>query len=92
MRLLFGNILIKPLEAETTTSTGIYLPNTQHDIIQKGKIVAIGSGSLALDGSPIPIEVQPEDTVCYETIRAKDIMIEGVAHKVVEQRDIIMVI
>ena len=91
-RPLFGNVIIQPIIHEKTAS-GLVLPDAnQNDPIQKGKVIAVGSGSLAFDGSPIEMEVRPDDTVLFKTMGAHKVKYDGEDCFVIEQRDILVVL
>jgi len=58
-------LVIKPIEQEETTSSGLFLPDTAKEKPQEGEIVAVGDGRLNDDGKRIPMEVKVGDRVIY---------------------------
>ena len=62
---LADRLVVKPIEREEKTKTGIYLPDTAKEKPQEGKVVAVGPGRLSEDGKLIPMEVKVGDIVIY---------------------------
>ena len=58
-------VVIKPIECESTTKGGIFLPDTAKEKPQEGEVVAVGPGRVADDGTRIPMELAPSDRVIY---------------------------
>tara|TARA_B100001750_G_scaffold226260_1_gene218874 strand:- start:1099 stop:1374 length:276 start_codon:yes stop_codon:yes gene_type:complete len=58
-------LVIKPLEQEETTSSGLFLPDTAREKPQEGEIVAVGDGRMTDEGKRIPMEVKVGDKVIY---------------------------
>jgi len=62
---LGDRIVIKPLDTEGVTSSGIVLPDTAKEKPQEGEIVAAGSGRVNDDGKRIPLELAVGDRIIY---------------------------
>ena len=58
-------VVIKPIEQESTTKGGIFLPDTAKEKPQEGEVVAVGPGQVANDGTRIPMELSTGDKVIY---------------------------
>ena len=58
-------LVIKPLEQEETTSSGLFLPDTAREKPQEGEIVAVGDGRMTDEVKRIPMEVKVGDKVIY---------------------------
>ncbi|GIT43560.1 MAG: hypothetical protein Ct9H300mP11_14960 [Chloroflexota bacterium] len=56
-------VVVKPSEGEQTTKGGIYLPDTAKEKPQEGEVIAVGPGRVSEDGSRIPRENSPRETV-----------------------------
>jgi len=74
---LEDRVLVKPAEAETKTKSGIYLPEGAKEKPLQGKVVAVGAGKLADDGSRTPITVKNGDTVVYGKYSGTEIEVSG---------------
>ena len=89
---LFDYVLIKPLEGETKTPSGILLPETAKEKPQVGKVMAIGTGGITDDGKKIPIVVKVGQKVMYKKWGGNEIKVETEEWLLVEQKDILAVI
>lgn len=89
---LFDNVLIKPLEEETKTPSGIVLPETAKEKPQIGQVMAVGSGGITDDGKKIPMIVKAGQKVMYKKWGGNEIKINREEWLLVEQKDILAVI
>ncbi len=89
---LFDLILIKPLEEEAKTPSGIVLPDTAKEKPQKGEIMAVGPGAITDDGKVIPIKVKVGQKVMYKKWGGNEIKVGTEEWLLVEQKDILAVI
>jgi chaperonin GroES len=89
---LFDNILIRPLEAETKTSSGIILPDSAKEKPQMGEVVALGPGKVTPKGEKEKIVVKVGQKVMYKKWGGNEIKINGEELMLVEQKDILAVI
>ena len=69
-------VVVKPIEREEKTKSGIYLPDTVKEKPQEGKIVAIGPGRLSEEGKRIAVDVKVGDTVIYAKYGGTEIKID----------------
>ena len=58
-------VIVMPIEQETQTKGGIFLPDTAKEKPQEGEVVAVGPGRVSDDGSRIPMELAKGDRVIY---------------------------
>jgi chaperonin GroES len=65
MRPLGNRVVVCPNEEERTTKSGLVLPSTMTENIQKGTVIAVGRGAATMSGDLIPMEVQVGDTVLF---------------------------
>ena len=71
---LEDRVLIKPLEPETKTASGIYLPESAKEKPMQGKVVAVGPGKLLDNGERITPSVRKGDTVVRLTDREREML------------------
>lgn len=83
-----GYILIEPLEAETKTASGIYLPDNASEKPQKGKVIAIGSSTF-IDGHEVKSPAKLKDVVFYKKWGGNEVKIEGNEYLFVKFEDIL---
>lgn len=89
---LFDNVLIKPLEAEQKTASGIILPDSAKEKPQAGIVMAIGTGALSEEGKVIPMRVKVGDQVMYKKWGGNEVKVEGIEMILVEQKDILAIV
>jgi len=89
---LFDNVLIKPLEAEEKTASGIILPDTVQEKPQTGEIVAVGPGKVTPKGEKEPMSVKPGQKVVYKEWAGSKVKLNGEELVLVEQKDILAVL
>ena len=84
---LADRVLIKPMEAEQKTASGIIIPDTAKEKPQKGTIISVGPGT-----KDEKMEVKPGDVVLYGKYAGTEITIDGVDYLIMKQLDILAVI
>lgn len=89
---LFDNILIKPLEEESKTPSGILLPESAKEKPQIGKIMAVGSGGTDNEGKPVKIVVKVGDKVMYKKWGGNEVKVGTEEWLLVEQKDILAIV
>lgn len=89
---LFDNVLIRPIDAETKTASGIILPDTVKEKPQIGVIKAVGRGKTDKDGKLIPVVVKVGDKVMYKKWGGNEIKVEGEEWTLVSQDDILAIV
>jgi len=89
---LFDNVLIKPLDAEEKTASGIVLPDSAKEKPQVGLVMAIGTGHVSPEGKVRPISVRPGQKVMYKKWGGSEVKVKGEEWMIVEEKDILAVI
>ncbi|OGH30706.1 MAG: co-chaperone GroES [Candidatus Levybacteria bacterium RIFCSPHIGHO2_12_FULL_37_9] len=89
---LFDNVLIKPLEAETKTQSGIILPDSAKEKPQIGLIMAIGPGIVNEAGKLIKMAVSVGQKVMYKKWGGNEMKVGTEEWLLVEQKDILAVV
>jgi chaperonin GroES len=89
---LFDNILIRPIEAEEKTSSGIILPDSAKEKPQMGEIVAVGPGKVTPKGEKEKIFVKVGQRVMYKKWGGQEIKSNGEELMLVEQKDILAIV
>src|SRR5581483_6921224 len=90
---LFDNVLIKPLEAEARTASGIILPDSAKEKPQIGEVMAIGDGAVD-DGKIVPgsMIVKVGEKVMYKKWGGNEVKVNGEEWMLVEQKDILAIV
>lgn len=89
---LFGNVLVKPTEAETKTASGIILPDTAKKESQVGEIVAIGPGDVTPKGEKIPMVVKVGQKVMYKKWGGNEVKVGDEEWTILDQKDILAIV
>jgi chaperonin GroES len=89
VRPLEDRILIKPIEPETKTASGLYLPETAKERPMQGTVVATGPGLLLENGERAPVNVKKGDTVVYGKYAGTEIEIKSVTHVIMRESELL---
>ena len=86
---LADRILVKPIEKEEMTKSGIYLPDTAKEKPQEGKVLAVGPGKMTDDGKRIAMDLKAGDTVIYAKYGGTEIKIDDDELIILRESDIL---
>src|SRR6266545_4430990 len=89
---LEDRILVQANEAETTTASGLVIPDTAKEKPQEGTVLAVGPGRFDDKGNRIPVDVQVGDTVIYSKYGGTEVKWGGEEYLVLSARDVLAVI
>jgi chaperonin GroES len=89
---LFDNVLIRPLEAELKTASGIILPETAQQKPQTGEVIAVGPGRVTIKGEKEPMVIKVGQKVVYKKWGGSDVKLNGEELTLVEQKDILAIV
>lgn len=88
---LFDNVLIKPLEQEARTPSGIVLPDTAKEKPQVGLVMAVGEGTVDDKGNKVPMVVKVGQKVMYKKWGGNEVKVNNEEWLLVEQKDILAI-
>jgi chaperonin GroES len=90
LKPLGDRLIVKPIEEEETTASGIVLPETAKEKPQKGRVVAVGDGKWDEDGEKrIPLDVAEGDEVLYSKYGGTEVTVEGDELLVLRESDVL---
>ena len=89
---LEDRILIKQVEAEQTTASGLVIPDTAKEKPQEGEVLAVGPGRVDDNGNRIPLDVAVGDKVIYSKYGGTEVKYSGEEYLILSARDILAVI
>lgn len=92
IRPLFDNVLVKPLDEEAKTPSGIVLPDTAKEKPQIGLVMAVGPGGYSEDGRKIPMVVKVGQKVMYKKWGGNEVKVGTEEWLLVEQKDILAIV
>src|SRR5664279_1055572 len=88
---LEDRIVVKPLDAEQTTASGLVIPDTAKEKPQEGKVLAVGPGRFE-EGQRLPLDVKVGDTVLYSKYGGTEVKYSGEEYLILSARDVLAVI
>ena len=86
---LADRVLVKPIEKEEKTKSGIYLPDTAKEKPQEGEIMAVGPGKMTDDGKRIPLDLKVGDRVIYAKYGGTEIKVDDEELIILRESDIL---
>ena len=88
---LSDKVVIKALEAEQKTASGIVIPDTAKEKPAQGEIIAVGPGKVD-DGARVPMTVKIGDKVLYSKYSPQEVKIDGTEYLIIGEEDILAII
>ena len=92
LRPLGDKIIVKRLEAETKTKSGIVLPDSAKEKPKRGKIIAIGDGKRLDSGERAPFSVKKGDEVLFTSYAGTEIKVDGEELLIMSEDDVLAVV
>ncbi|MSP73995.1 MAG: co-chaperone GroES [Myxococcales bacterium] len=92
IRPLYDRIIVTRLEAETTTKSGLIIPDTAKEKPIEGMVVAVGNGKVLDDGKVRSLEVKAGDRILFGKYSGTEIKIEGVEHLILREDEVLAVV
>ena len=92
VRPLEDRVLVKPLEAETKTASGLFLPEGAKERPMHGKVVAMGPGKMLDNGTRMQMLVKKGDTVVFGKYAGTEVEIKSVKHIIVRESELLGVL
>ena len=90
LKPLGDRLIVKAVEEEATTASGIVLPDTAKEKPQKGKVLAVGDGRISDEtGARIPLDVSEGDEVLYSKYGGSEITVDGEDLLVLRESDVL---
>ncbi len=92
IRPLNDRVVVEPVEQETTTASGLVLPETAKEKPQQGKVLAGGKGARNEDGDRMPVDVSEGDTILFAKYAGTEIKLDGKKVLIMKESDILGVV
>ena len=87
----FDKIVVKAVEAETKTSSGLFLPDSAKEKPQTAIVIAVGPGGV-IEGKEIQMQVKKGDKILYNKYSGNDFKIDDQEVTIIKQSDVLAVI
>ena len=88
---LGDRVVLKQLEAEETTKSGIVLPGQAQEKPQQAEVIAVGPGGV-VDGKEVKMEVEAGNKVIYSKYAGTEVKLDGEEYIIVKQNDILAIV
>ena len=93
LKPLGDRLIVRAIEEEETTASGLVLPDTAKEKPQKGKVLAVGDGKVNEDtGKRTPLDVAEGDEVLYSKYGGTEVKVEGDDLLVLRESDVLAVV
>jgi chaperonin GroES len=92
IRPLHDRVIVKRIEAERTTASGIVIPDTAGEKPDQGEVVAVGNGKILENGEVRPMAVKAGDRVLFGKYAGQSVKVEGQELLVMREEDIMGVV
>ena len=89
---LADRVVIKPLEAQEKTISGIIIPDSAKEKPAEGKVIAVGAGRVKKDGTKLPMEVKKGDRILFVKYGGTEVKIDGEEHLIMKEEDVLGII
>ena len=89
---LEDRIVVKSVEAEKTTASGLVIPDTAKEKPQEGEVIAVGPGRVDDNGNRVPIDVAVGDKVIYSKYGGTEVKFGGEEFLILSARDVLAVV
>ena len=92
VRPLYDRILVQRVEEATVSKGGLFLPETAKEKPLEGRVIAVGQGKLAEDGSVRPLQVKPDQRIMFGRYAGTEIKVDGEDRLILREDDILGII
>jgi chaperonin GroES len=92
LKPLSDRLVIKPLEQEDQTTSGILLPETAKEKPQQGKVIAVGPGARKETGERVAMDVKVDDVVLYAKYSGTTIKLSGKDVLILKESDVLAIV
>ena len=89
---LEDRIVVKPLDAEQTTASGLVIPDTAKEKPQEGEVLAVGPGRVDDNGNRVPVDVTVGDKVIYSKYGGTEVKYGGEELLILSARDVLAIV
>ena len=92
IRPLHDRVVVKRLEEERKTASGIVIPDTAAEKPDTGEIIAVGNGKILEDGKVRALDIKPGDRVLFSKYAGTEIKIDDVEHLILREDEVLAVV
>jgi chaperonin GroES len=89
---LYDRVIVKCLEVEVKTKSGLYIPETAKEKPIQGQVIAVGNGKRTEDGKVLGLEVKVNDRVLFGKYSGTEIKLDGDERVILREDEILAII
>ena len=89
---LEDRLVVKPLDAEQTTASGLVIPDTAKEKPQEGEVLAVGPGRIDDSGNRVPLDIAVGDKVIYSKYGGTEVKYSGEELLILSARDVLAIV
>ncbi|MCE5286448.1 MAG: co-chaperone GroES [Pelosinus sp.] len=89
---LGDRVVVKALEREEVTKSGIVLPDTVKEKPSEGKVVAVGTGKILENGTRVALDVKEGDKIIFSKYGGTEVKFDGQDYLILSERDILAIV
>jgi chaperonin GroES len=92
LRPLGDRVVVKPVEREERTKSGIVLPDTAKEKPQEGIVEAVGTGRILDNGTKIPMELKVGDKILYAKYAGNEFKVDEQEYLIISEKDVLAIV
>ncbi len=92
LRPLGDRVVLKPVEREEMTKSGIVLPDTAKEKPQEGIVEAVGTGRILDNGTKVPNELKVGEKVLYAKYAGNEFKLDDIEYLIISEKDVLAVV
>ena len=92
LKPLGDRLVVEPKEKETTTASGLVLPDTASEKPQQGTVISTGPGARDEDGNRIAMDVSQGDTVLFAKYAGTEVKVDGQKLLILKESDVLAIV
>ena len=92
LRPLGDRAVVKPVEKEEKTKSGIVIPDTAKEKPQEGIVEAVGSGRILDSGTKVPMELNVGDKVLYARYSGNEFKLDDIEYLIISEKDVLAIV
>lgn len=89
---LGDRVVVKPIQRDEVTKSGIVLPDTAKEKPQRGEVIAVGRGRLTDTGERLPMDVSAGDQVLFAKYAGTEFKLDEVEYLILSEKDILAIV
>lgn len=92
IRPLQDRLIVERLEGDEKTASGLYIPDSAKEKPQQGKVIAVGKGKVAEDGTIRPVDLKEGDKILFGKYAGTEIKLDGIDFLIMREDDVLGVV